>query len=163
MKRGLRLSGMWSHLLWQMFRPIHPPNYIPSYSRACNCYDQRFLKIRQWCHVIWTKIINRKVYSKQKASPRHKPIGSIKTDTEFSIYVHLKIKLFRLFFSTRKNVILNSLMTDSLKESPYWEAECRSACPQIPRLLWNPKVHYFRTKPPFEIVKSRPPPHVLLI
>lgn len=40
---------------------------------------------------------------------------------------------------------------------PHWETECRSSCPQIPHLFWNPKVFYFfHINTPFEIMKSRP-------
>jgi len=29
-----------------------------------------------------------------------------------------------------------------MEQSPYWEANWFSASEEIPRLIWNPKVHY---------------------
>ena len=39
--------------------------------------------------------------------------------------------------------------TYSMEQSPSWEAKRFSASPEIPRILWNPKIHYcIRTCPP---------------
>ena len=50
--------------------------------------------------------------------------------------------------------ILIYLLTHSMEQSPSWEANWFAANQEIPRILWNPKVHYRTHK--------RPPPVPIL-
>jgi len=43
---------------------------------------------------------------------------------------------------------LTYLLTYSMVQSPSWEANWFAASQEIPRILWNPKVHYRTRKPP---------------
>jgi len=38
--------------------------------------------------------------------------------------------------------LLSYLLTYSMEQSPSWEAKRFSASQEIPRILWNPEVHY---------------------
>jgi hypothetical protein len=56
---------------------------------------------------------------------------------------------------------LTYLLTYSMEQSPSWEAKRFSANQEIPRTLWNPKVHYFTHKcpPPVSILSQLDPVH----
>jgi len=50
-----------------------------------------------------------------------------------------------LHFKNRKHTftyLLIDFLTYSMEQSPSWEANWFSAGQEIPRILWNPKVHY---------------------
>ena len=53
------------------------------------------------------------------------------------------------------------LLTYSLEQSHSWEANRSSASQEIPRILWNPKVHYCSHKcpPPVPILSHLNPVH----
>ena len=44
--------------------------------------------------------------------------------------------------------LLTYLLTYYMEQSPSWEANKFSASQEIPRILWNPKVHYRSHKCP---------------
>ena len=50
--------------------------------------------------------------------------------------------------------MITYLLTYSVVQSPSWEANWFAASQEIPRILWNPKVHYHTQKrpPPVSIV-----------
>jgi len=56
---------------------------------------------------------------------------------------------------------LNYLLTHSMEQSPSWEANWFSASQEIPRILWNPKVHYriHKCPPPGRILSQIDPVH----
>jgi hypothetical protein len=47
--------------------------------------------------------------------------------------------------------LLTYLLTFSMEQSPSWEANRFSASEEIPRILWNPKVHYRINKCPLPV------------
>jgi hypothetical protein len=54
--------------------------------------------------------------------------------------------------------ILTYLLTYSMEQIPSWEANRFAASQEIPRILWNPKVHYRIHKcPPHVSIQSIPP------
>ena len=57
----------------------------------------------------------------------------------------------------------STLLTYSMKRNPFWEANRLSASQEIPRILWNPKIHYRiqvpATCPYPEPVRSSPYSH----
>ena len=54
------------------------------------------------------------------------------------------------------------LVTHSMVQSPSWEANWFAASQEIPRILWNPKVHYRTHKrpPPIPILCQPNPIHI---
>ena len=54
------------------------------------------------------------------------------------------------------------LLTYSMVQSPSWEANWFAASQEIPRILWNPKVHYRNHKrpPPVPILCQPNPIHI---
>jgi len=69
--------------------------------------------------------------------------------------------VFQTAVMSAKNIILNTLLTYSMEQSPSWEANRFAASQEIPRTLWNPKVHYRINKcpPPVPIMSQLDPDH----
>ena len=61
-----------------------------------------------------------------------------------------------------KAYLSKSLLTYSMVQSPSWEANWFAASQEIPRISWNPKVHYRTHKrpPPVSIVGQPNPVHI---
>jgi len=59
--------------------------------------------------------------------------------------------------------LLTYLFTYSTEQSPSWEANWFTASQEIPRILWNPKVHYliYKCPPPVPILSQLDPVHNL--
>jgi len=57
--------------------------------------------------------------------------------------------------------LLNYLLTYSTEQSPSWEANRSSVSQEIPRISWNPKVHYriHKCPPPVPILSHVDPVH----
>ena len=60
------------------------------------------------------------------------------------------------------NIFERHLLTYSMVQSPSWEANWFAPSQEIPRILWNPKVHYCTHKrpPPIPILGQPNPVHI---
>ena len=56
--------------------------------------------------------------------------------------------LIKCLLSLNNTIPLTYLLTYSTVQSPSWEANWFAASQEIPRILWNPKVHYRTHKRP---------------
>jgi len=67
--------------------------------------------------------------------------------------------------SFKWRVVHTCLITHSMQQSPSWDADRFSASQEIPRILWNPKVHYrvYKCPPPVPIRSQISPVHAPLI
>ena len=70
--------------------------------------------------------------------------------------------LFNQLTNTSGRLVYIYLLTYSMVQSPSWEADWFAASQEIPRISWNPKVHYRTHKrpPPISILGPPNPVHI---
>ena len=71
-------------------------------------------------------------------------------------------KSYLNFLEVHKYFCESNLLTYSMVQIPSWEANWFAASQEIPRILWNPKVHYRTHKhpPPVPILGQPNPVHI---
>ena len=101
--------------------------------------------------VVLLQTSNAQIISQQYISEEY-PLYIIYTPTCFDITMS----------SSGSFAFVPCLLTYSMVQSPSWEANWFAASQEIPRILWNPKVHYRTHKrpPPVAILGQPNPVHI---
>ena len=80
--------------------------------------------------------------------------------------LHLQYPSYHLFLQCHQDdVYITYLLTYFMEQSPSWEANRSAASQEIPRILWNPKVHHCTHKrtPPVPILSQLHPVHTIIL
>ena len=92
--------------------------------------------------------------------------GTLRFITAFTSAGHLSLSWASSLQSVlpaaaSKTHILHSSLTHSMERSPSWEANRTTDIQEIPRILWNPKVHYriHKCRPPVPTLSQLTPVH----
>jgi hypothetical protein len=77
------------------------------------------------------------------------------------LHLHTRSTVKKLKYFYIYNTLFTYLLTYSIEQSPFWEANRFSASQEILRILWNPKVHYriHKCPPSFPILNQLDPVH----
>ena len=101
---------------------------------------------------------------KREERPCDKPY-KLETHASFQLdyLACLMHKCWPLIFHVRFLMLqINCLLTYSMVQIPSWEANWFAASQEIPRISWNPKVHYrtHKRRPTFPILGQSNPVHI---
>ena len=134
--------------------PATCPCPVPEHSSPCP--PSHFLKIR--INIILPSTPGSPKWSLSLRFPHQYPVYASPLSVRATFSAHIVLDFitrtvlgeeYRSFSSS-----LCYLLTYSMEQSSSWEANRFSAGQEIPRILWNPKVHY-------RIHKCPPPVHIL--
>ena len=135
-------SGLWEGHLWNSQLKLAEGNPVPSSPYQCCDWPNHIkppyiTETRFSCHITSASMRIDSVILKMEAV-RSSEIGR---------------------FNHNALQKLNSLLTYSMVQSPSWEANWFAASQEIPRILWNLKVHYRTHKhPPLVPILRQPNP-----
>jgi hypothetical protein len=90
---------------------------------------------------------------------RYEPLITITWSTDLQD----RAGLMQNIWNTIQCILLHWILTNSTEQRPSWEANSFSASQEIPRILWNPKVHYriYNSPPLVPILRQLNPVHAI--
>jgi hypothetical protein len=86
-------------------------------------------------------------------------VGNVKTKPSFVFLIRRVDSWYFTFLLDFEVTTLSCLLTYSMEQGPSWEANRFVASQEIPRILWNPNVHYriHKCPPHFSILSQLNP------